>query len=119
MNPTRTGRALGAVAVGSGVTMLTRPHLVLRVVTGGRSAIDPLVVRFLGARSALQGALLLGRPGRAALFAAGAVDLTHAASMLAVAASPTHRRAALCSAAFASLNGGLCLVAGRSIPRSE
>jgi hypothetical protein len=96
--------------------MLARPQSVMRVATVGRPAPGRLVVRVLGVRSALQGTLLLTRPSRAALHTAGAVDLIHAASMLVVAALPTHRRAALYSAGFASLSGALCLAVGHSFP---
>jgi hypothetical protein len=89
---------------GLGGACLVTPRRVL-VVVGGPDRHDPItqrVTQVLGGRLVLQGCadLVLGRRTRRGN---ALVDLTHATSMLPVAARwPTHRRTALVSAATAS-----------------
>ncbi len=92
-----------------GAGCLLAPGAVLALV-GGRDRNEPgirLVSRILGARLVVQGAadLALGPRTRTVDVA---VDLTHAASMVAAAARwPAHRRAALASASLATLGAVL------------
>ena len=72
------------------------------------------MVRLLGGRQLLQGAAVLIRPAPALVIGAVAVDVLHAASMVAAAVIwPGYRRAALTSAAVA----GTSAVAGALILR--
>jgi hypothetical protein len=108
-------RAATLARLAMGGPCLVAPARVLDAV-GGRDRHDPtvrLVVRVLGGRLVLQGCgdLLLG--GRTRVLGV-VVDLTHAGSMLLVAAGwADHRRTALVSAAMAS---GIALLDLRTVP---
>ena len=107
-------RSVGALDVVTGLLLLARPARVLRALGRERGARAVVLVRVLGARSAAQGGALLLTPGRDLLVAAGAVDLLHSTTMLALAAArPGYRRAALSSAALACVTGSLSLAAVR------
>jgi hypothetical protein len=100
----RPARALlvGGLTTAAGAILLLRPGEVARVV--GAHADRPIddVVRLLGGRYLAQGGAVLAHPSRTVLRAAAVVDGLHAASMIALAASPYgHRRPALVSAAAA------------------
>jgi hypothetical protein len=93
---------LELIRIAFGTLELTRPALVARAL--GTSSADngtEALARVLGVRHIVQGLLTL-RAGRTAHHVGGAVDLTHAASMGAVAAvSSNHRNAASLSALIA------------------
>jgi hypothetical protein len=97
-------RAATIARLGIGSACLLAPGRVLAI-AGGPDRHEPLtqrVARVLGARWVLQGGaeLVLGAGTRGV---GVLVDLTHAASMLPVAARwPAHRRTALVSAALAA-----------------
>ncbi len=97
-------RAATLVRLGFGGVCLAAPFEVLGLV-GGPDRSDPrtaLVTRVLGGRLVLQGLADLAW-GRRTGGVGVAVDLTHAASMLPVAALwPAHRRTAMVSAAGAT-----------------
>jgi hypothetical protein len=97
-------RAATVVRLGLGGVCLAAPVEVLALV-GGPDRSDPrtaLVTRVLGGRLVLQGIADLAW-GRRTREAGVAVELTHAASMLPVAALwPAHRRTALWSAVAAT-----------------
>jgi hypothetical protein len=97
-------RSATAARAALGSTCLVAPGPVLEVI-GGPDMDDPatqLVVQVLGGRLLLQAAADLALGRRTRRFDV-LVDLTHAASMLPVAARwPSHRRAALVSAAAAT-----------------
>lgn len=74
------------------------------------------LVRVLGARYLLQGAVLLIAPGPAVVITATAADATHAATMIAAAyLRPAYRRPAGLSAALATASAfaGALLLRGR------
>lgn len=88
-----------------GLALLTAPDPLARVV-GGLSC-DPVMraaIRLLGAREAAQALVTSLHPGRRLLLAGAAVDATHSASMVWLAArEPRLRRLAAASAAAAGL----------------
>ena len=98
--------------------MVARPQAVARLVSGTGSTPDAAVVRILGGRQLLQGAVVVIRPSPLLVIGSVAVDALHAASMVAAAAIwPGYRRAALTSAAVAgtsALTGALILRSGRA-----
>lgn len=97
--------------------MAVKPDLVARTSAGDGSPPPTAVVRVLGVRMAVQ-ALLVARarrPGdhlRSALLIGAAVDVAHAASMVAAAVwKPAYRTSALASAGVATLSAGAGVVA--------
>lgn len=120
MSPTKTTalRRTATIVPGAlGVALLARPHQVGEAVsdTSGRPA--DWIVRLLGARMAGQAALTFVRPTTAITALGTGTDLTHAASMVwAARRLPRYRRAALTSAAVATIFGAADLavtIAGR------
>jgi hypothetical protein len=98
-NVRRRHRALAAAYLVQAVVLLAQPPAVLRVIAGGQDVPPSWIVRVLGIRTLAQGLVEITRPSRRLLRVGVAVDLTHAASMLAVARVwPAYRRAALTSA---------------------
>jgi len=93
-----------------GVAMLLQPKRIGLFVAAGGATPPAAVVRVLGTRELVQGAVILAQPERRAFVTAGsAVDLLHGTSMLAVATWwPRYRRPALASAGIA----GCSAVAG-------
>jgi hypothetical protein len=88
-------RLAPVVRLAWGGLLVTAPRTVLRVLTDGAGSEAP-VVRVLGARHVVQGAVELARPTPATLRVGAAVDLLHATTCAAaVAFSPTWRRPAL------------------------
>lgn len=110
-------RAVAVVPGAVGVVLLTRPHEVGEAVSDGTTRPPDWIVRLLGARMAGQAALTLVRPTTTITALGTGTDFTHAASMVwAARRMPRHRRAALASAALATLFGAADLaatVAGR------
>ncbi len=109
MRAATTGRLL------LGTACLAQPQRVLDVIGGPdcRDDVVRMIARALGARLVLQGLgdLVLGRRVRAADIA---IEVTHAASMLPVAARwPEHRHSALVSAAAATCLSLLDLTSAR------
>lgn len=100
-------RAWGAAAAVAGAAMAARPADIAAAAGGqGCRPPDP-IVRILGIRYLLQGAVLIGTQGRRIVIAAVAADTAHAASMMAVAATrPRYRRPALVSAGLATMSAG-------------
>jgi hypothetical protein len=91
---------LGRLAFGAWA--LARPAGVLHLVGDDDGTRLRLITRVLGARYVVQAAAGVGLRRRPLPWLDGAVDLVHAASMLAVArAVPRHRRLALTSGALA------------------
>jgi hypothetical protein len=93
-----------AIARGAwGAALLIAPDRFLARNEGQSSGSERAVARVLGARQLAEAGILVCAPERRPPIWAIAVDLIHAASMLAVgAASPTLRRDALRSAAIAT-----------------
>jgi hypothetical protein len=113
---TATARSVAAVNTLTGVALLARPEQVVAAVTHGRRAPAKSVVRVLGARLLAQGVLLSLAPRHRILSACAAVDLTHAASMYALAGvRPQFRRAALASALAATASGLLTASAAKAL----
>jgi anti-sigma factor RsiW len=89
--------------------LLSRPARIGSALSGTQaSAPPPWVVRLLGGRLLVQGAATLAQPGAAAASVSAAVDATHAASMVFVAAvSHRYRRAALINVAVAGASAAV------------
>lgn len=110
-------RTIGAVNATTGLALLARPEAVVAAVTSGRTVPAQNVVRLLGARLGLQGLLLSVAPRRRVVALCAVVDLAHAASMYGLGAlRPRYRRAALVSAATATVSGLLSAAAARATP---
>ena len=97
-------RPVDLARIGLGGLALARPDVVLDVVRSTDDRRARAVVRFLGARYVAQGAAGLVVDRSWVVPVDAAVDALHALSMVGAAALwPAHRRAALASAASASL----------------
>ncbi len=105
-----TARWAGVVAVGWGAALLVGGRRLFGVLEQRPpSGVEAATIRVLGARHLVQGVTQVVRPGWAPGVLA-TVDLTHAASMLALASvRPADRRAALLSAAVAASTAALTL----------
>lgn len=96
-------RALAAANFAQAAVLLAQPPAVLRVIVGDHDVPPSWIVRVLGIRTLAQGLVESLRPSRRLLRVGVAVDLTHAASMLAAARVwPAYRRVALTSAGSAA-----------------
>jgi hypothetical protein len=104
-SPRTTLRALAAVQTAGAAVLAVKPESATKLIGDDRRLSPPAwIVRVLGVRSAVQGAAQLAWPTPAFAWLGAAVDGTHAASMIFVAArSPRYRRAAM-------LSGGAALV---------
>jgi hypothetical protein len=100
-----TIRAFSAARAAWGLLLVLRPRQVADALAHGFPADRTWLVRVLGARVAVQSAVLLARPRPAPALAGTAVDAVHAASMLPWLGSPRYRRAALLSGAGAAVSG--------------
>ena len=99
-------RGLAGLQCLGGAVLIARPRAITQAV-GGASPPTPLV-RLLGARMLAQGVVESLRPTRGVILGGSGVDAAHAVSMLAAAARyPDYRRAALTSAAAASVAAAL------------
>lgn len=112
------GAALGGSRAVLGIFALIAPESVVRACAGPNlSAMPPpWVVRLLGGRLLLQGALEVGRPSRTVLLVGAGVDVAHALSMLALAGT-RYRRPALVSAGIAAGSAGLASAAAAAAQR--
>ncbi|GGL89425.1 hypothetical protein [Nakamurella endophytica] len=106
-------RGWAATTAALGVVTLAAPHRLGRWACGRGSVPDAAVVRVLGARQVVQGAVTLWRPSPLVAGAGVLVDALHAASMVPPAVvSRRFRTAALVSgaaAAVSALAGALAL----------
>lgn len=108
----RLASSVAVVELASGIGMAVAPAKLARSVAGAESAAPPGLVRVLGARTALQGALIWSFASRRALRLGAAADALHCATMVVAAAtSPANRRSAAVSAAFACTTAAVSLVA--------
>jgi hypothetical protein len=104
-------RGAGALTAAGGVVLAVRPDRVARAVGGSA---PPTLVRLLGVRMLVQGAMLAARPDRRTAVACCAVDGTHAASMLGVAVvAPRYRRVALWAVGAATASAALDVLVAR------
>ena len=103
--PRSTLRGVAVAQTLTAVPLAAYPHRVTRVLGQDHRLAPPAwIVRVLGVRSLLQGAVELRWPTPGLACAGATVDATHAASMVFVAArSRRYRRAALVSGAFATV----------------
>jgi hypothetical protein len=100
-------RATAALRAAVGVTMLTRPAQVARLLGAAQAGRHP-VVRLLGLRHVAQAAVVAARPDASTCRASNVVDGVHVLScLLFAAAAPAHRRPAVRDAA---LESGVLLV---------
>ena len=121
MRDRRTGRRAVEVLADAhcvlGAVLLTQRPTVIRVITGDQGVPPPWVIRLLGARTMAQGAAASLRPRRDVLVVGVAVDLAHAASMVAAASVwPQYRRAALISAGGAAISAALGALVTAGVP---
>jgi uncharacterized membrane protein YadS len=99
-------RAVAVVPGALGVALLARPQQVGEAVSDRSGRPADWIVRLLGARMALQAVVTLARPTTAVGALGTSADLSHAASMVwAARRLPRYRRAALTSAAVATVCG--------------
>jgi hypothetical protein len=115
----RIVRLLGTTELGLGGLLALRSRWVAALAAGSGGQPAPRwVVRVLGVRSLVQGAVTTAAPARTVLVGGAMIDATHAATMLPlVAASPRHRRAAAISALIATAGAVAgVLAAGRAQP---
>lgn len=99
----RLARLLGGCHLGQAAVLLAQPQALLRAITDDHEAPPSWIIRVLGVRMLLQAASETLRPRPNVLCLGVAVDLTHAASMLAAAwIWPRYRRVALASAGSAA-----------------
>ena len=95
-------RAVDAARLATGLTVLARPDLAVRLTGSDSDHATRRVIRILGARYVLQAVATTGSHGRG--LAGAVVDLVHAASMGPVVyLSPRHRRLATTSGVLAVL----------------
>lgn len=114
MTPARSV-ALLQLAVGG--ALLRLPALALRAATAPDGRRPRAVVRVLGARHLVQGAVLLRHHDRADLLRGAAVDTLHSASCLLYARRlPAARRAAVLAAVLAGLQVAAALPRDRRAP---
>lgn len=100
-------QVLGGLTVALGAGLLLQPHRLARWICGSRGLPDETIIRILGGRELLQGAVQIAYPEKGLLAGGIAVDVLHLLSMLSLAAVwPTYRRAALASAAMAGISAG-------------
>jgi hypothetical protein len=103
-------RLLAAVTGALGATLVLRPEAVAKASSGPDAVPRAWIVRALGGRMLLQAAVQAARPDPRVVDAGVAVDASHGASMVALAAvSPRYRRPASLSAAVAGLSTALGL----------
>lgn len=112
MNFAMASRVFGIVNAATGVVTASRPEWVAKTVRGSTGKPpDRRIVRVLGLRQALQGLATVAAPSPRLLTLGAAVDLSHAASMLPVAAiRPESRHAALISASLAATSAATAIV---------
>lgn len=95
-------RAISWLLLGWGTALLVAPEQAAEMVLGGAAAPPTPVLRVLGARSAVQQAVLLLHPSRGLGRLGAGVDVLHALSMVGAAVVwPSYRRAALTSGGVA------------------
>jgi hypothetical protein len=106
---TTSARALGSAQLALGALLVTRP--------GALAGHAPLwLVRLLGGRGVLQGAMTLLEPGATTLALGACIDAAHALSMIpVVAGSSRYRRPAAVSGGVAAVMA----VAGLGLARSR
>lgn len=101
----RKRRILGASQLALGALLLIAPRAVTGALAGEEMRPPVVVVRLLGGRLLVQGAVLARYPSDRVLSIAVMVDLLHGASMiLAAGAMPEYRRSLLSSAALAAVS---------------
>lgn len=100
-------RALGGVQLALGAVLVARPAIAGQV--------PSWLVRVLGGRGVLQGAVTLAEPGAGTLALGACVDAAHAASMIPVAAvSARYRRPAAVSGGIAAAMAAAGLALART-----
>ena len=112
----RSARLLGLGQVALGVALTFRSKQIAASAAGAKA--DPApgwLVRVLGLRSLVQGAVTAASPSPVVLQYGALVDATHAASMLpVVAVSTRYRRAAAISALTATISAAAGALAARA-----
>jgi hypothetical protein len=105
-------RLLGLATAVAGAMLVTRPDKVSERLAPGAAVPPAMIVRILGVRSSVQGLVVMAIPHPVVLATAATVDGLHAGSMyLLAAADARYRRAALTSAAVASISCAVHLLA--------
>ncbi|MGN6606924.1 MAG: hypothetical protein ACTHMS_07935 [Jatrophihabitans sp.] len=105
-----TIRAIGLVEAVTGALLATRPNAMITLVDRHRAGPPVWLVRVLGARMLVQGAVEIARPLPVVAMGGAAVDASHALSMLPVViASRRFRRPASVSGAVAGATAAALL----------
>ena len=95
-------RAISWLLLGWGTALVVAPEQAAEAMLGGAPVPPAPVIRVLGARSAVQQAVLLLHPSRGLGRLGAGVDIVHAMSMsVAAVLWPSYRRAALTSGGIA------------------
>lgn len=116
-SPIRTAQAIGVATGGVAVTLATRAPALSALTADAGTGVPPWIVRLLGARYGLQAGLEVAKPTATSMRLACICDLLHAASMVAAAARwSQHRRAAISSAALASISALATSIVARKLP---
>jgi hypothetical protein len=113
------GRLLGVAQLAVGCLLCLRPEQVAASAAGPRGRpVSGRLVRVLGLRSLVQGAVITASPSAAALAGGAIVDATHAATMTPfIALCARYRRAAAVSATVAGVAAAVgALAAARTPP---
>ena len=117
MSPRSVARGLAYAQVAIGVAMVAAPRLVAGL---SRGPVPPaIIVRVLGGRQIGQRLLTATRADASTLTLGAAVDVTHLASMIALAvARPRWRRTASASGAVAAVSAVAGLALARNVAAS-
>ena len=116
---TAGGGAARAVGLGTGVAgaaLVVRPRQIARRTRGSGLVPPPGIVRFLGSRYLIQGAVQTVWPRREVWRISCAVDVLHASTMVAAALVRPQYRSAACASLLFALTSATCTgaLAGRS-----
>ncbi|SHN84014.1 hypothetical protein SAMN05660350_03534 [Geodermatophilus obscurus] len=112
----RLTRLLSGAGAAAGLTLLAAPGRVVDALCPELPGSRRWAVPLLGARLVVQHATVLAVPTPRVVRGGSVVDLLHAASMVPLARSAPHRRAAVISGAVAA---GYALLAPAVAPRPE
>jgi len=108
---TTGGSAAQAVGIGTGIAgaaLVLRPRQIARRTRGSGLMPPPGIVRFLGSRYLIQGAVQTVWPRREVWRVSRAVDVLHASTMVAAALARPQYRSAACASLLFALTSATC-----------
>jgi hypothetical protein len=103
--------AARAVGIGTGIAgaaLVLRPRHISRRTRGSGLVPPPSIVRLLGSRYLIQGAVQTIWPRREVWRISGAVDVLHASTMVAAALARPQYRSAACASLLFALTSATC-----------